>query len=109
MWGGKVYNKLAEFLENKKKDVDIFCFQEVLGAKSKAGKETEAIKQSYQGAEFEEVQDLYSRLENVLTGFKGFLSEPYSEGSDKLAMFVRNGIEADAGATLVHNQIRVGR
>ena len=106
-WGGKVYSKLAEFLESKKKEVDIFCFQEVLGANSKGGKEAESIKQSYQGTEFEEVQDLYGRLENVLTGFQGFLSEPYSEGSDKLAMFVRNGIEADVRNTLVHNQIRV--
>ena len=71
-WGGRVYSKLAEFLESKKKEVDIFCFQEVLDANSKAGKEAESIKQSYQGTEFEEVQDLYGRLENVLTGFRGF-------------------------------------
>ncbi|MCL5442606.1 MAG: endonuclease/exonuclease/phosphatase family protein [Candidatus Marsarchaeota archaeon] len=107
VWGGRVYSKLAEFLERKKKEVDIFCFQEVLDANSKAGKEAEAIKRLYQGTKSEEVQDLYGRLENVLTGFRGFLSESYSEGSEKLAMFVRDGMEADVRAAWVHKQIRV--
>ena len=107
IWGGRIYGKLAEFLESKKEDVDIFCFQEVLDVNSKVGKETEAIKRLYQGTEFEEVQDLYGRLKNVLTGFRGFLSEPYSEGSERLAMFVRNGIEADARTEWAHKQIRV--
>ncbi|EET89771.1 MAG: endonuclease/exonuclease/phosphatase family protein [Candidatus Micrarchaeales archaeon] len=107
VWGGRVYSKLAEFLEGKKTGVDIFCFQEVLDANSKTGNEAKATKQSYQGTEFEEVQDLYGRLENVLTGFRGFLSASYSEGSEKLAMFVRNGIEADVRTAWAHKQIRV--
>lgn len=107
LWGGRAYGKLTEFLEDKKKDVDIFCFQEVLDANSTTGKETEATKQPYQGTEFEEVQDLYSRLENRLTGFQGFLSKSYSEGSDKLAMFVRRGIEAEVQTAWAHRQIKV--
>ncbi|MGC8478898.1 MAG: endonuclease/exonuclease/phosphatase family protein [Candidatus Micrarchaeia archaeon] len=107
LWGGRVYGKLAKFLENEKKDVDIFCFQEVLDTSTKASGEAKAIKQLYQGTEFEEVQDLYSRLERILTGFHGFLSESYSESSEKLAMFIRNRIDAEVLTDWAHRQIRV--
>ncbi len=107
LWGGRVYSKLAEFLKSEKNNVDIFCFQEVLDADLKASKEAEAIKQLYQGTDFEEVQDLYSKLKSILTGFRGFLSESYSESSEKLAMFVRKGIDVEVRTAWAHRQIKV--
>ena len=34
LWGGKIYDKLIEFLKSKQ-DVDIFCFQEVFDSQEK--------------------------------------------------------------------------
>ncbi len=107
LWGGRIYGELSKFLKAKKNTVDIFCFQEVLSAKSVPTDEAMEIKRIYQKNEPDEVRDLYQRIKGILIGFNSFISKPYSEGSERLAMFIRSGLEADVKSISVHKQISV--
>ncbi|MGC8538477.1 MAG: endonuclease/exonuclease/phosphatase family protein [Candidatus Micrarchaeia archaeon] len=107
LWDGRVYDKLFKFLKAKMNDTDIFCFQEVLDSGTAINEEAAITKHLYHGTELKEVQDLYSRLVGTLTGFQGFLSRSYSDGSERLATFVRKGITADVGIAQVHKRISV--
>ena len=64
-WGGKIYKELIDFL-NKNRDIDIFCFQEIL----KGGK-----GQTSRG----EMKSLYEDISNIFTDYFGYFSE-YGEG-----------------------------
>lgn len=58
-WGGKRFSELKEFIDNKKEQTDIFCFQEVYSTTSKKD-------------EFEEYRvNLYSEFRDLLSEFTG--------------------------------------
>ncbi len=67
-WGGKIYEPLISFLKEHSKDVDIFCFQDVLfGSKP----------------EFTPIQkgrvNLFSEIENILSDFNSFIFRDKNE------------------------------
>lgn len=65
-WGGKVYGELINYLRNHR-DVDVFCFQEVL----KGGSE-----RTNRG----DIKSLYEDISKILTDHVGYFSE-YEDGS----------------------------
>jgi len=89
-WGGRIYKELTNFL-SKHREVDIFCFQEVL--KGGNGKTNRG-----------EIKSLYEEIGKILTEYVGYFSEYgdggyYSESSKNLdfkygiACFVRKNFE----------------
>lgn len=87
LWGGVLYEPLKEFLLDNS-DADIFCFQEILSAKS-GMKFTKDFR-----------QDFLSELRQMLPDFNDF----FSAANDNFghAIFFRKGLEADSGFEVVH-------
>lgn len=83
-WGGRVPNLLKNFLENKKNDIDIFCFQEVY---YKA--EDKLIKEWWNDGEID--AELFDKIEKVLTNHKGFFY-PHFIDFWGLSMFISKQI-----------------
>ncbi|MDE1810576.1 MAG: endonuclease/exonuclease/phosphatase family protein [Candidatus Micrarchaeota archaeon] len=83
IWGGKLYDELSRFLEPRARDVDVFCFQEVFDEKGNGA------FHAWEGAR----PDIYDVLCGMLKGFEAYLSEPYSSSGERLAIFVRKGVE----------------
>ncbi|MEM3215979.1 MAG: endonuclease/exonuclease/phosphatase family protein [Candidatus Micrarchaeaceae archaeon] len=96
VWGGRDYKDLSRFLERKKSDIDIFCFQETLdyslGNPDQSAIEVKAL---HQPQSFDEVPNLYQKFESILDGFDGSLSEPYSSGMERLATFTKRSIDCN--------------
>jgi exonuclease III len=108
LWGGRAYNKLTEFVESEKLRTDIFCFQEVLDLKTgDIDPEVKAAIEEYQKSGRKQELNLYSSLRDLLTGFESFLSEPYSQGAERLAIFARKELKAQVEVLKVHRKIDV--
>ncbi len=91
IWGGKVYKPLFKFLKKQSKDVDIFCFQEVLRS---------PVSRFSNGAK----TDISNDLLKILKGYNCYLATPFLSGYDlkekvdfdltiSQATFVRKGIK----------------
>ncbi len=108
VWGGRVYTELVKFLEREKSNTDIFCFQEVLDyGRGEPGPDAKEAKARHQPKEFQEKSDLYKKLTEILSDFNPFLSEPYSSGMERLAVFVRKGISVSEETLQVHKPFQV--
>jgi len=100
IWGGQVYKPLLKFLELKKDEIDIFCFQEVFKSK-------ENIVSN------ESKMDIYFDIEKILEGHSVYYS-PTFEGRDLRqkvkfevcfgpAIFIKKGIKIiDSGSVFIH-------
>ena|SRR3989338_2296675 len=86
VWCGKLHDPLVEFLKENS-DADIFCFQELLLAKSSM----QFVSEFRPG--------LLNELKNVLTGFRSF----FVEANDNFgqAIFVRKKNYAEFGADII--------
>ncbi|MBI2621363.1 MAG: endonuclease/exonuclease/phosphatase family protein [Candidatus Levybacteria bacterium] len=96
LWGGQVYKPLLEFIKQQK-DVDIFCFQEVM--QSSVSKFSNKAK-----------TDVYNDLSKILKNYTGFLATPILSGFDLKekvdfdlkfgqATFVKKGIKVVSDET----------
>lgn len=95
-WGGIVKEPLLNFLKEKKDEVDVFCFQEVLNCEDK--------KQLEHGKTPGSCYDLYSTFENILDGHDGYF-RPHFKDMYGLAIFVRKGIKViEEGEHFVHKE-----
>jgi hypothetical protein len=83
-WGGKIREPLLDFLNEKKDEVDIFCFQEVLNYKSRETFE--------QNDHITSLHNLYATFEKVLEHHQGYF-RPHFKDSYGLAIFVRKSIQ----------------
>ena len=92
LWGGRVYNKLLPFLKEMAKEIDIFCFQEVLAKDHYISHEAAELKKRHSGVELEEVPDLYSELKSTLIGFESFLASPLGSGGERQAIFFKQHV-----------------
>lgn len=89
-WGGRVYEPLIKFLEDKK-DIDIFCFQEVYHEAH--GKEV-----VYTDA----VLDLFNKIKNTLVEYDYFY-RPHLHDYYGLATFTKKGLKIlEEGEIYVH-------
>lgn len=83
VWGGKVYDKLYSFLEKNKKDVDIFCLQEVFNTTSSKVEidesqfKTEVDPLTIKGPR----APLFKALSELLSEFNAYYA-PIQEGFD---------------------------
>lgn len=95
-WGGKLYKPLSSFLKEQSKTVDVFCFQEVLNIREKT------MQKSWKNGKL----DLYDRISRLLTGFNGFITEPYSSFGERMAIFTSKHIHLDSKGvmTLIDNK-----
>lgn len=98
IWGGQAYKPLLGFIREQSKDIDIFCFQEVLQS---------PVSKFSNGAK----TDISSDLFKVLKDYNGFLATPFLSGydlKDKVdfdltigqATFVRKGIKVLSEQTI---------
>ncbi len=93
LWAGREYDKLAKFVKEKSNDVDIFCFQEMLDIKaSDRNTLLESAKSAYAQSNTNQVNDLYKRLKKLLPHFNSFLSESYSSGGERIAIFFKDDL-----------------
>ncbi len=90
IWGGRRRTDLLDFIERKSKDIDIFCFQEVLNKKVSKAIEREKLK--YSGGKYHETPYIYKDLCRVLKGFDNRTSKSTNTGGEKLGIFVRKGL-----------------
>lgn len=102
-WGGRLFEPLRKFLEEKSEEVDIFCFQEVFS--------TNSSMTDTHGAR----ANLFNEIEKTLNEFQGFYASA-QEGFDQLgavgfdlsfglASFVKKSIKIEsAGDTFVFRQ-----
>jgi exonuclease III len=108
LWIGRAYDNLVQFLQKEKVHTDIFCFQEVLDSRSGVpSAEIKETKASMQQLASMGVSDLYTKLEGMLEGFDGFLSEAYGFGAERLATFAKKGLHAKVRVLTVHKPIAV--
>ena len=91
IWGGKLYEELIRFLEHQARDVDVFCFQEVFDEKDNPS------FHAWEGA----VPDIYDRLCGILTDFNVYLGEPYTSFGERLAIFVRKGVDVKGNGEVI--------
>lgn len=103
IWGGRLFEPLIKFLEERSKEIDIFCFQEILYTKSER-----ILTNGYHA-------NIYTELEKVLRDFQGFYA-PAQDGFDPvgtvdfdlsfgLASFVKKSIKVEStGDTFVFRQ-----
>jgi len=86
IWGGMIYDPLINFLKERAKNVDIFCFQEVFnnppGVPSRV--QTKKIP----------ILNIYSDLKELLPEFNDHI-HPTQEGEESLAMFIKNTLPID--------------
>jgi endonuclease/exonuclease/phosphatase family metal-dependent hydrolase len=95
-WMGIVKEPLLEFLDSKKKEIDIFCFQEVLN-----GGQKEAAEMFKLAKEAKE-HDLYSLIGATLPDHIPFF-RPNMGGWTGLAMFINKNISVlEEGDLFVH-------
>ena len=93
LWGGRVYDKLQVFLTQKSKDVDVFCFQEMLDESMIIEQELLDMKKAYSGLETNEISNLYSKLRPLLPNFESILAKPHSSGGERNVIFYKRGLE----------------
>ncbi len=97
IWGGKIYEPLFKFLKEQSKDIDIFCFQEVLDS---------AVSKFSNGSK----TDLSKDLSKLLIDFDMYLATPFLKDYDftekvnfdlaiSQATFVRKGIKVTSEFT----------
>ncbi len=90
IWGGKIYEPLLDFIKNYSKEVDVFCFQEVLSS------EKSEISRGARLNIFEEFEEIFfdyrSFFDFVQEGvdIEGVIKIPTRRGQ---AIFVKNGFE----------------
>lgn len=95
-WGGKVKEPLLDFLKEKKDEVDIFCFQEVLNCEGREKPDTKYAT--------EKCYDLYTTFENILDMHNGYF-RPHFKDMYGLAIFVRKEIKViEEGECFVHKE-----
>ena len=91
IWGGQVYKPLFKFLKEQSKEVDIFCFQEVVQS---------PVSMFSNGTK----TDIHKDLLKVLKNYTAFLATPFLKGYDLKqkvdfeiaigqAIFVKKGIK----------------
>ncbi|ASI13749.1 endonuclease/exonuclease/phosphatase [Candidatus Mancarchaeum acidiphilum] len=108
LWGGRAFEGLKAFLNKEKGRTDIFCFQETLQySLGRPDNDSLKAKTMHQPKEFSERENLYADLEGILDGYKGFLTDPYSSGKERLSMFIKDGISASEDANRVVNDVGV--
>ncbi len=84
IWGGQILEPLLKFI-SEKKDVDVFCFQEVLN-------ETKDFpKGNTIGNADSPSHDIYSKLQNILVGHNGYFAP--RQDDEGLAIFIKKDIE----------------
>jgi len=106
VWGGRVFEDLMQFFEKEKDGIDIFCLQEVLQPQPKeAEEEAKAAKEEYQKSGRKQIWNLYSEIGNRLSEFNGFVSEPYSSDKERLATFIRKGIDVKVEVVPVYKRL----
>ncbi|HEY4507396.1 MAG TPA: endonuclease/exonuclease/phosphatase family protein [Candidatus Paceibacterota bacterium] len=97
LWGGRVREPLAWFLEMYRESIDIFCFQEVFHDASLKTRGGNAAKGSYVHLKVD--LDLYERLRVALPEHVGYLC-PTGVDYYGIATFVRRGLEVRASGDL---------
>ncbi len=93
-WGGKLIDPLVSFANRYQKTTQIFCFQEVFGSASGSTKPRSVGGDS----------DFYDKLLNNLSGFRGYLTEPYSSFEERLAIIADSEIASDYGDDVICEQ-----
>lgn len=98
-WAGRSLYPLMRFLENKAKDTDVFCFQEVFNA------DHESVNKNNPGEYV--CGDLFEKMSEILSDFQGlsmhFHNKPLAQS---LAIFVRRPIQIkEAGDLVVANEV----
>lgn len=92
-WGGRIYEPLINFLRERSKDIDIFCFQELYcGAKEKMSDEPRIPR-----------YNLFNEIQQILPEHKAFfrpvINEVYGIG-----IFVKKSISVvEEGEIIIHS------
>jgi endonuclease/exonuclease/phosphatase family metal-dependent hydrolase len=85
VWEGRISEKLFDFIEKNKNEVDVFCFQEVyLKAEGKREGDIERLKDIR--------LDLFTEMQTILSDFEGYFC-PVIEDHSGIATFIKKGIE----------------
>lgn len=106
LWGGRAYDKFSSFLEREKEGTDIFCFQEVLDyGLGKPDQDSQDAKLLHQTDRFQEMPDLYPKLEKGLKDFNGYLTDTYSSGMERLSIFVKKSLDSTEETIQVHETL----
>jgi endonuclease/exonuclease/phosphatase family metal-dependent hydrolase len=87
LWCGNVYDVLMPFLESKKDEIDVFCFQEVHDT-------TDPDQPRKMGSTINDVHDMFAQLKELFPDHMGLFTPRH--GSFGLAMFIRKTIELNA-------------
>lgn len=83
LWGGRLFESLASFLETKR-DIEIFCFQEIY----------HSAQDTYADTERQPNLDLLSELEEILPNHLPFY-RPVIKGQYGIGMFVKKDVRVD--------------
>ncbi len=95
LWGGRIYNPLEQFLNHKKRETDIFCFQEMY---HQADGKLSSIEWAYNDIE----HNLYEKVGHILDTHVGYFY-PHFEDFWGLAIYIKKGIELfKEGEEFVH-------
>lgn len=90
IWGGRRKADLLSFVKRHSRDIDVFCFQEVLDKQVSKAIMLEKLK--YSGSDYLETPHIYKDLSHVLKGFDSWTARSSGTGGEKLGIFVRNGL-----------------
>ncbi|CAN5141447.1 endonuclease/exonuclease/phosphatase family protein [soil metagenome] len=104
-WGGKLFNELLTFLQDKAPTTDIFCFQEVYSTL------TDDRTCYFNEEPFR--ANLFQEYAGVLPGFEGYYAPQILNSADHLeglqyglAAFVKKGVDIhDTGDVFVHESV----
>lgn len=83
IWGGQVHQSLIEFIKEQSKEIDVFCFQEVINGKRGEGS---TVLLNAPNA----VIDIYSQIQEILPQFQGYFYS--AQGKDGIAIFIKKNI-----------------
>ena len=81
IWGGKIYDPLIDFLKDYSREIDIFCFQELLDNPS--GIQSRIMRDAK--------QDINQDIKMVLPDFDEYLA-PYQDHEEIIGMYIRKSI-----------------
>lgn len=87
IWCGNVYDALISFLESKRDEFDVFCFQEVHDT-------TDPDQPRKMGSTINDVYDIFAQLKKLFPDHIALFTPRH--GSFGLAIFVRKTIELNA-------------
>lgn len=95
-WGAQIRQPFLDFIEAKRSDIDIFCFQEIYD------RAKEKLSSHYPNVS----HDIFSELVVMLPDHTGFF-RPVLEGAYGIATFVRKDIDIlEEGEIIIHKNVK---